>query len=105
MASTWEAAKQSLRGILSQEEAKYIDDLSLEDMTSPDNKAIRKLAQEALGPLLTGTDVDPLQFFLEVVGLATFIQFVTCGMMFYGTEFWGHFDTGKDGFGHVGSRL
>ena len=33
-------------------------------------------------------------YYLQVLKLALFLQFVTCGFLFYGMELIGHFDTG-----------
>lgn len=36
----------------------------------------------------------PNQFFVELIKLATFMQFVTCGMLFYSSELWAGLDAG-----------
>jgi hypothetical protein len=33
-----------------------------------------------------GINEDPFDFFIEVIKIATFVQFVTCGMVWYGSS-------------------
>jgi hypothetical protein len=41
-----------------------------------------------------GRNDDPLTFFVDVIKVATYLQFVTCGIIFYTSELWLHLDTG-----------
>lgn len=77
--------------------AHVIDSLQLDDLIGPDPmKFFRDLADSQLGPIMAsmGIHKEPLGFFWDVVKLAAFLQFVSCGMLFYGSELWGDMDAG-----------
>lgn len=96
LSKVWDDLKKDLRNDLDPEAAKALDSLSYEDLLNQDSQVMRKLAEEQLAPILQsmGIEDDPLVFFMELLQLATFIQFVTCGVLFYSAELWGHYDTG-----------
>lgn len=98
LSALWTDMKKQLKKDADPESAKLIDQLSYEDLVGPNSgNFFRQLAEAQLGPILAamGIDEDPFDFFVEVIKLATFLQFVTCGMLFYGTELWAHLDTGE----------
>lgn len=87
--------KDSVKGSLSAEEASIVDAITLEEVYDMD-KLMAKLVDKQLGPLLSSVGVteSPVTFFIELIKLALFLQFVSVGCVWYGTQFWGHFDSG-----------
>lgn len=87
--------KDSVKGSLNEEEASIVDSITLEDINSMD-KLMEKLVDKQLGPLLASAGVTepPVVFFFELIKLALFLQFVTVGCVWYGTQYWGHYDSG-----------
>lgn len=55
-----------------------------------------QLADEQLGPLLKSLGVhdDPLEFFMDLLRLATALQLLSGGALFYGAELCGGLDSG-----------
>eukprot|EP00955_Chlamydomonas_euryale_P063467 358674-Chlamydomonas_euryale.AAC.4 len=92
----WADSKRDLKRNLGEKESAMLDDLGYEDMMDFE-RLMRKVTEGQLGPVLQsmGIQEDPLAFFVEVVKLATFLQLVTCGALFYGAELIGSYDTGE----------
>ncbi len=59
--------------------------------------ALRCRTDKLLGPTMAamGLEMDPLEFLLEMIKLATFLQFVACGLVWYGSQGLGHADVGE----------
>jgi len=96
LGNVWEDLKKDLKKNLSADEAKMLETISYDDLISGDN-VMRKLANEQLGPILVamGITADPFDFFMELIQMATFMQLVTVGILFYSAELFAHYDTGE----------
>jgi len=97
LSKLWETMKSDMKKGADPESARLLDELKYEDLVGPNpTKFFRELASAQLGPILEalGINEDPFDFFVEVVKLATFLQFVAVGMAFYSTELWAHADAG-----------
>jgi hypothetical protein len=92
----WEKIKKNLASSpdLSDEEKDILKKASVDDVTSA--TFIKEAVAKQLGPLLQsiGVEADPYEFFIELLLLASFIQFVSIGMLFYSSEALGY-DAGE----------
>ncbi|EFJ52224.1 hypothetical protein VOLCADRAFT_120398 [Volvox carteri f. nagariensis] len=93
----WETIKKDVRKELSPEEAQVLDTINVDDLMGDTGGLMKKLADEQLGPLLQslGVSEDPLTFFVDLLRLATALQLLSAGALFYGVELWGGLDSGE----------
>lgn len=92
----WDQIKDKLARSpdLNDEEKELLKKATVDDVTS--SSFIKEAVSKQLGPLLEsiGIEADPYSFFIDLLGLATFIQFISLGMLFYSAEGLGY-DTGE----------
>ncbi|KXZ54506.1 hypothetical protein GPECTOR_4g571 [Gonium pectorale] len=93
----WETLKRDMRKELGPEEAQVLDSIKVDDLLGDKQDLMRKVADEQLGPMLRsiGISDDPLTFFLDLLRLATTLQLLSAGVLFYGAELLGGFDSGE----------
>ena len=97
LAAFWEDLKKDLKKDMRPDEAQLLESIKYEELVQDDNGLFRRMAEQQLGPIMAQLGLeneDPLEFFLELIKIATFMQFVTCGMAFYSSEVFGHLNTG-----------
>ncbi|GLC33472.1 hypothetical protein PLESTB_000078600 [Pleodorina starrii] len=97
LSSMWETIKKDVKKELSPEEAQVLESIKVDDLMGDQGDLMKKLADEQLGPLLSslGINEDPLEFFVDLLRLATGLQLVSAGVLFYGAELWGGLDSGE----------
>ena len=73
-----------------------MDKFSLDEILSGD-RFMQELADKELGPVLEslGIQEDALSFFKGILKVAAIIQLFLCGMVFYGSELYLHYDAGE----------
>ncbi|KAG2483562.1 hypothetical protein HYH03_017569 [Edaphochlamys debaryana] len=97
LAGMWESVKKDMKKELTPDEARVLDTIKVEDLTGDPGDLMRKVADEQLGPILSsmGISEDPLDFFVDLLRIATAAQLLSAGALFYGAEWLGHLDAGE----------
>ena len=75
---------------LSDEEKRILQSATADDVASAN--FIREAVGKQLGPILSSIGItgDPYDFFIDLLTLASFIQFISIGMLFYASESLGY---------------
>lgn len=94
----WNQAKGRIGNTLDVDTARMLDSISYDDLMNKDIELhFRTLINARIGPFLEtcGVTEDPFDFFIDILRVTTMVQLVTCGVIFYGSEFVGGFDGGE----------
>eukprot|EP00199_Chlamydomonas_sp_CCMP681_P007058 CAMPEP_0119109562 /NCGR_PEP_ID=MMETSP1180-20130426/20554_1 /TAXON_ID=3052 ORGANISM="Chlamydomonas cf sp, Strain CCMP681" /NCGR_SAMPLE_ID=MMETSP1180 /ASSEMBLY_ACC=CAM_ASM_000741 /LENGTH=268 /DNA_ID=CAMNT_0007095393 /DNA_START=170 /DNA_END=976 /DNA_ORIENTATION=+ len=109
LAAMWDDLRRDMKRDVDPDTAALLDTISLSELTGPNAWSFfKKLADSQLGPLLGAmgiNEIEPFEFFISVCRLSTFLQFISCGILFYSLENFASMDAGQAAHATAGLAL